>query len=167
MCVGMSLCVRMQKFLRILTSDPGANASYANPSRALALFLLIAIDAPFPRTTGNVPMTLHSLTWDRPAEGCPPGSHWAPHRTTPPLWSPLWHDTTTEQLALSPCLPGGCKCPLVPKPSCLTGNSVLGFTHCTHATWSGQQGHSQDCGRDTHAGSACNGQTLPIDASHE
>lgn len=54
----------MQKFPRILTSDPGANPSYANPSRALVVFLLylIFIDAPFPRTAGNAAMTLHSLS---------------------------------------------------------------------------------------------------------
>lgn len=72
-----------------------------------------------------------------------------------------------EQLNLSQCLPGVYKVAFSSQPLCLTGNCVFGLTHCTHATCSGQQGHSQGYGRDTPAGSAHRGQTLPIDASQE
>lgn len=138
--------------------------------KSLSTFLLylIFIDVPFPRTIRNAPMTLCSLTWDRPDEDCPSAFHCLVHRTTPPLWRSHfgmtpWQSNWTEVHihAYLDIRLGHTRALCSHKHRVWQVNSVFGCT-----LWYPRHVLGY-CGRDAHPGSAHHGQTLPIDASHK
>lgn len=158
-------CVCLRKFLSVLTSDPGANPSYANPSRALVVFLLylIFIDAPFPRRAGNGShdpsvSDLRQASWRLSTRLSLSSTQ--DHTTTLVTTLAQYQSLPNTAVELIPVFAWGVQVPF--------SSQTLVFNSVTVSLGS----HTVPCAQDSRdtlrtVEGTCTAQTLPTDASHE